>query len=48
MNDISAQLQAITNDGLAGIKNPTSQQQVSQLIAEITTAVNLVLTLSTS
>jgi hypothetical protein len=43
---ISAQLTAITQSGLAGIKNPNSQQQVSQLITEITTALNLVLTLS--
>jgi hypothetical protein len=46
VNIISAQLTAITQDGLAGIKNPTSQQQVTSLIAEITAAVKLVLTLS--
>ncbi len=45
MNDISAQLQAITNDGLVGIKNADSQKQVSALIAEITSFVNIILTL---
>jgi hypothetical protein len=45
---ISAQLTSITQDGLAGIKDANSQKQITTLIAEITAAVNLVLTLSTS
>jgi len=48
VNIISAQLTAITQDGLAGIKDANSQKQVTALIAEITAAANLVLALRAS
>jgi hypothetical protein len=48
VNIISAQLTSITQSGLAGIKDTNSQKQVTALIAEITAAVNLVLSLTTS
>lgn len=43
---ISAELTNITQQQLAGIKNPGAQAQVTQLIAEVTAVVNLVLSLT--
>jgi hypothetical protein len=42
---IQAELNAITQQQLAGIKNPSAQQQVQQLIAEIGSAAALIISL---
>lgn len=43
MGQIAAEINTLNTQGILGIKNPDSQRQVTQLIAEITAAVNLVL-----
>jgi hypothetical protein len=45
MQQISAQLTTLNQEGLTGIKSSGTQQQVGQLITEVTSAVALILTL---
>ena len=45
LQQISAQLLTLNSSGVVGIKNPNSQTQVADLIAEISAAVTLVLSL---
>jgi hypothetical protein len=45
LQQISQQLNALNTNGVAGIKNPSSQQQVTSLLANIGAAVTLILTL---
>jgi hypothetical protein len=45
---ISAELQAITQQQLLGIKNAGAQQQIQQIVAEITSGVSLILSLVTA
>jgi len=42
---ISAQIQTLNQTGVTGIKNPNSQQQISDLITQITALVTLILSL---
>jgi len=45
VQQISAQLSLLNTQGVTGIKNTSSQQQIAQLISEISAAVQLVLAL---
>lgn len=45
MEQISEQVTLLNTNGVTGIKNPTSQQQVAKTISEITGAVALILSL---
>jgi|GEM_PF-1682193 len=45
MNQIVAQIQTLNQSGVTGIKNPNSQQQIGDLIANITSLVALILAL---
>jgi nitrous oxide reductase accessory protein NosL len=45
MQQISALLQQLNSQGITGIKNASSQQQINTLISEITSSVTLILSL---
>lgn len=45
MNQIVAQIQTLNQSGVTGIKNPNSQQQIGDLIANIASIVSLILAL---
>lgn len=42
---IAAQISVLNTSGIIGIKNPSSQQQVAQLIAQLTGVVDIILSL---
>jgi hypothetical protein len=45
MTQIAAEIQTLNQTGVTGIKNPNSQQQIGDLITQITSLVSLILTL---
>jgi hypothetical protein len=48
MNDIIAQITALNQQGVTGIKNLSTQTQITQLLSELSDAANLILSLKAS